>query len=195
MALTLFACHGGRVTLPDRAALLLDRQDGGNLCILPPRDVWERGELSPDELTSFGFLVAATGHAMLEALPQLHGGCINYWEAGNWALNDDAEPRGRKSAREHRHMHLHLLGRSSSGSRWGESPAFPAFAERLTWAAGFERLTPPECGAIVARTQSRLETYYGVNAATIARGAVCYRCDYPTPAESLVDKLCAECQP
>jgi diadenosine tetraphosphate (Ap4A) HIT family hydrolase len=194
MTLTLFACYGGRVTLPDRASLLLDRQEGGNLCILPRRDVWERGALTPDELTAFGFLVAATGHAMLETLPQLLGGCINYWEAGNWALNDHAEPRGRKTAREHRHVHLHLLGRSPSGRRWGESPAFPDFADRLTWAAGFERLTARECGAIVAHAQSRLETYYGVNAATISRGAACGRCEYPTPAESLVDKLCTECE-
>lgn len=26
--------------------LLVDRKDGGHLCVDPPRDVWERGELS-----------------------------------------------------------------------------------------------------------------------------------------------------
>jgi len=194
MPLTLFACRGGRVTLPDRAALLLDRQDGGNLCVLPPRDAWERGELSPGELAAFSFLVAATGHAMLEALPQLHGGCVNYWEAGNWALNDDAEPRGPKTARAHRHMHLHLLGRSPSGQRWGESPAFPDFKGRLTWAAEFQRLTPLECHGIVAQAQSRLETFYGVPADHWSPWSACRHCEYPTPLEAQVDERCAECQ-
>jgi diadenosine tetraphosphate (Ap4A) HIT family hydrolase len=194
MPLTLFSCRGGRVTLPDRAALLLDRAEGGNLCLFPPRDVWERGELSPEELTAFGFLVAAAGHAMLEALPQLHGGCINYWEAGNWALNDAAEPRGRKTAREHRHMHLHLLGRSPSGSRWGESPRFPDYADRLTWAAEFQRLTPLECGGIVTQTQARLETYYRVPAGGMAPWAACSRCEYPAPVADQVDRRCPECR-
>ena len=182
------------MTLPDPAALLLDRQDGGDLCLLPPRDVWERGELSPDELTAFAFLVAATGHAMLEALPQLNGGGINYWEAGNWALNDDADPPGHNTAREHRRMHLHLLGRSPSGRRWGESPAFPDYANRLTWAADFRRLTTFECGGIVAQTQARLETYYGVLAGECSPWAACRVCGYPAPIDSQVDTLCAECQ-
>jgi len=194
LPLSLFACRGGRITLPDRASLLLDRQDGGNLCILPPRPVWERGELSPAELTAFGYLVAATGHAMLEALPQLHGGCINYWEAGNWALNEDAEPRGPKAARAHRRMHLHLLGRSPGGSRWGESPRFPDYADRHTWAATFQRLTPLECRGIVVQAQSRLETCYGVPAADLFPWSICRRCEYPATGDSLVDGLCDECR-
>ncbi len=60
---------------------------------------WERSELTPAELTQFAFLVSAAGRAMLDVLSQLEGGCINYWEAGNWALNDDAEPKGRKVGR------------------------------------------------------------------------------------------------
>lgn len=195
MPLTLFACHGGRITLPDQVSLLLDRQDGGNLCILPPRDVWERRELTPGELTAFALLVAATGHAMLEVLPQLDGGCINYWEAGNWALNDAAEPRGRKTAREHRHMHLHLLGRSPAGHRWGESPAFPDFADRHTWAAGFRRLTPAECRNIVAETGSRLEAFYGVPVTALSPWGACRRCGYPTPMSDQVDALCGESHP
>jgi hypothetical protein len=194
MPLTLFACHGGRVTLPDKAALLLDRKDGGNLCILPPRDVWERGELAPDELTAFALLVAATGHAMLEALPQLDGGCVNYWEAGNWALNDAAEPVGPKTARQHRRMHLHLLGRSPAGRRWGESPRFPEFADRHSWAADLRRLTPLECRSIIAQTASRLEAFYGVPASALGPWGACRTCGYPTPIANQADGLCAECR-
>ena len=159
MALMLFRCDGGTLMLPARASLLVSRENGGNLVVNPPRPVWERSELTPAELTHFAFLVAAAGRAMIDVLPQLSGGCLNYWEAGNWALNDAADPVGRKDARSHRQMHLHLLGRSPGSTdpswRWGESPRFPAFAERYSWAAGFERLTAPECAAIVARTDRK----------------------------------------
>lgn len=40
----------------------------------------------------WSFLVAATGRAMINALPQLEGGCVNYFDAGNWALHDAAPP-------------------------------------------------------------------------------------------------------
>jgi diadenosine tetraphosphate (Ap4A) HIT family hydrolase len=164
----LFSCQGGRLVLPDPASLLVSRENGGNLVVNPPRPVWERSELSPAELTQFAFLVAAAGRAMIDVLPQLAGGCINYWEAGNWALNDEAEPRGRKEARAHRSMHLHLLGRSPSSTdpawKWGESPRFPAFAEKESWAAGFEPLTADECAAIVGRTRMLLQTKYGLSA-------------------------------
>jgi hypothetical protein len=85
--------------LPDRGALLVSREHGGNLVVNPPRTVWERSELTPAELTQFGFLVSAADRAMLDVRPQLGRGCINCWEAGNWALNDEAEPKGRKDAR------------------------------------------------------------------------------------------------
>ena len=130
--------------------------------------MWERGELTATELTEWSFLVAATGRAMLEVLPVLQGGCINYWEAGNWALHDDAEPRGPKTAPEHRGVHLHLLGRSrnavSPAWRWGEAPAFPRFADRHEWASGFKRLNADECRAIVRRAIELLETKYGIAA-------------------------------
>lgn len=134
----------------------------------PPRPVWERSELTPAELTQWSFLVAATGRAMLEALPQLAGGCINYWEAGNWALNDAAEPAGPKSPRQHRRVHLHLLGRSPSAThpawQWGEAPRFPPYAERLQWAASFEQLTRDECRAVVDRLEHILPETYGLRA-------------------------------
>jgi hypothetical protein len=164
----LLSTNGGHLVLPDRASLLVSRENGGNLVVNPPRSVWERSELTPAELTPFGFLVAAAGRAMIDVLPQLAGGCINYWEAGNWALNDDAEPKGRKTAKEHRKMHLHLLGRSpastSAAWQWGESPRFPAFAERESWARDFEPLTAPECRQVVERTVSLLRTKYGISA-------------------------------
>jgi hypothetical protein len=184
MSLILLQSAGGFLTLPDRAALLVSRENGGNLVINPPRPVWERSELTVSELTSLACLVAAAGRAMLDVLPQLDGGCINYWEAGNWALNDEAEPKGRKDARSHRTMHLHLLGRSPASAdpawAWGESPRFPAFAERLSWAAGFKRLSVTECTAIVGRTDSLLRGKYALAAGEIAPWSPCEGCGYPS---------------
>ena len=173
MKRTLVTGPGGTLVLPETTALLASREDGGHLVVLPPRDVWERSELDAHELTQWSFLVAAAARAMLDALPQLEGGCINYWEAGNWALNDAAEPVGRKTAGQHRHMHLHLLGRSPASTRpswrWGESPRFPDFAERHTWAVGLQPLTSDECRAIVSRAVDTLTGRYGVPADTIVQ--------------------------
>jgi len=127
MSLTLFTCLGGHIILP--SLVLVDRQDGGNLWVTPPRRVWERYELTPVELTLWSFLVAATGQAMLETLPQLEGGCLNYFEARNWGLHDQAEPKGPKTAKEYRNVHMHLLGRSRTATDpswlWGKLPNFP----------------------------------------------------------------------
>jgi hypothetical protein len=151
----------------------------------PPRPVWERSALRAAELTAWAHLVAATGEAMLAALPQLEGGCINYWEAGNWALNADAEPKGPKRAPDHRRMHLHLLGRSrfcdAPDYRWGESPAFPAYADRLTWAAGKARLTAAECVEVVKRAEAVLREKFEMR--EISAWAICPSCGYPTPRE------------
>ncbi|HEX6095141.1 MAG TPA: hypothetical protein VF432_02370 [Thermoanaerobaculia bacterium] len=159
----LFEGTGGSIVLPELP--LVDRNDGGNLIVNPPREVWERSELTAEELTRWSFLVAATGRAMLDVLPQLAGGCINYWEAGNWALNDAAEPQGPKTAPEHRRVHMHLLGRSPRAQhpdwRWGEAPKFPDFAERREWASSFEPLTAEECRAVVTRAQQLLAGRYG----------------------------------
>ena len=199
MSLILLRCDGGTLTLPDRASLLVGRENGGNLVVHPPRSVWERSELTPDELTQFAFLVSAAGRAMIDMLPQLAGGCINYWEAGNWALNDDAEPKGRKEARSHRRMHLHLLGRSPASThpawQWGESPRFPTFAERHTWSAGFERLTPAECDRIVTRADRLLRATYGLPADRIVTSSPCERCGYPTPVAIGERHVCTECRP
>jgi hypothetical protein len=199
MSLVLLRGDGGVLMLPDRESLLVSRENGGNLVVNPPRPVWERSELTPAELTQFAFLVSAAGRAMIDVLPQLAGGCVNYWEAGNWALNDEAEPRGRKDARSHRQMHLHLLGRSPASLdpawAWGESPRFPAFAERRSWAARFERLTAPECWQVVRRAETLLQTKYGLLGGQIANWSPCDACGYPTPAamgES--PHLCAECR-
>jgi hypothetical protein len=136
---------------------------------------------------------------MLDVLPQLEGGCINYWEAGNWALNDRAEPEGRKTAREYRRVHTHLLGRSRTAAdpswKWGEAPKFPAFAERHNWASEFERLNAEECRSVVARAENLLRSRYGMNDIHFAPWSACHMCEYPTPTEpgqSL--QSCAECQ-
>ena len=68
----LLQCAGGTVERP--RLVLVDRKDGGHLVVNPPREVWERSELSPLELTLWSFLVAATGQSMLEELPQLLAG-------------------------------------------------------------------------------------------------------------------------
>lgn len=166
MPRTLFACAGGSIVAPDPALVLVDRMDGGHLIVNPPRPVWERSELSPHELTRWSCLVAAAGYAMLAVLPQLAGGCINYWEAGNWALHDDADPRGPKTAGEFRQVHLHLLGRSRSAGnadfRWGEAPRFPDYAARLEWARSHRGLDKDECTAIAAVAAARLRDYYGM---------------------------------
>jgi hypothetical protein len=181
--MTLFSCEGGRLILPARELLLASREDGGNLCVLPPREVWERSELTRLELTLWSFLVAAAGRAMLDVLPQLEGGCINYWDAGNWRLNDQADPPGPKTAREFRSLHLHLLGRSPRASnpawRWGEAPVFPTFAERHTWAVRFERLNATECRDVVARVELLLRDRYDVPAHQIAPWTSCPECGYP----------------
>jgi hypothetical protein len=183
VSLILFSCDGGDVVLPDKHLVLVSRNDGGNLVVNPPRAVWERSELTPSELTQWAALVAAAGRAMLDVLPQLEGGCINYWEAGNWALNDEAEPRGAKTAREHRKMHLHLLGRSPRAThpswRWGESPIFPRYAERVRWDPRLDRLTADECSAVVSRLHTLLTDIYAFKPAAIRAWSRCPTCDYP----------------
>jgi hypothetical protein len=185
MARLIFSCSGGQVALPSSDLVLVSREDGGNLIVNPPREVWERSELTATELTRWSFLVAATGRAMIDALPQLEGGCVNYWEAGNWALNEAADPSGEKRAAEFRRVHLHLLGRSRNASspayRWGEAPMFPAFADRHAWASRFKRLTPAECLAIVERTVTTLRRQYGFIDTDIEPWAICGLCGYPTP--------------
>jgi hypothetical protein len=170
---TLLTGEGGSVVLP--AMPLLDRADGGNLIVNPPRAVWERALLTRDELIAWSFLVAATGAAMLEALPQLAGGCVNYWEAGNWSLNPAAPPPGPKTAPVSRQVHMHLFGRGPRALdpawRWGEAPRFPDFADREAWAAGYAPLTDAECTAIVARVVDILRRRYAVDPATLSAPA------------------------
>jgi hypothetical protein len=159
---TIFSDAGGTVVVPSQP--LIDRGDGGHLIVTPPRPVWERGELTRAELTAWSMLVAAAGWAMLESLPQLVGGCINYWEAGNWSLHDAAPPAGPKRPREHRHVHLHLLGRSPAARHpawlWGEAPGWPRYRDRTAWAADFSPVTLEEGARIAARIAHRLVTHY-----------------------------------
>lgn len=168
MGTLLFTCIGGQVVLPDVGAALIDRNDGGNLVVNPPRDVWERSELDRDELVHWSCLIAATGQAMLEVLPQLQGGCINYWEAGNWALNEQAEPKGFKTARKSRSVHMHLLGRNPHAAnpdvKWGEAPKFPDFADRLAWTAKNALLNADECNKVVIKLKQILILKYKFNA-------------------------------
>jgi hypothetical protein len=159
-----FSCDGGSLLVP--RVVLCDRADGGHLIVNPPRDVWERSELAAHELTRWSFLVAATGEAMLEVLPQLEGGCVNYWEAGNWALHDHAEPKGAKDVRLSRRVHLHIFGRSGSAQhndwRWGESPKFPDYVDSQKWASQFSPLRADEFERVKSRVALLLNEKYAV---------------------------------
>lgn len=165
----LLECSGGKLTMP--ALPLLDRADGGHLWVNPPRSVWERSELTAIELTHWSFLIAASGQAMLDTLEQLKDGCINYWEAGNWALNPAASPMGSKYPRTSRQVHMHLLGRSRHAKhldwQWGESPRFPDYCDAKKWAGNFKLLNDEECNAITARAIDLLRVRYGIETTTI----------------------------
>ncbi len=195
----LFTSLGGHIFLPELKLVLVSRRDGGNLIVIPSRAVWDRSELTPVELMLWSFLVAATGKAMLDVLPQLEGACINYWDAGNWALNDQAEPKGPKIAKDHRKLHLHLLGRSRTATsptlQWGEAPKFPSFSDRHSWASESERLSAEECASIVTRVESLLISKYGMTTNHITPWTRCIDCNYPTPIEvPAVPTLCTDCQ-
>ncbi|MES2945514.1 MAG: hypothetical protein V4772_21820 [Pseudomonadota bacterium] len=160
MSTVLFSCSSGHLLRPGK--VLCDRQDGGHLIVTPPREVWERSCLNPLEIARWSLLVAATGRAMLDVLPVLRDGCINYWEAGNWALHEMAEPVGIKTPILHRRVHLHVFGRSRLAShadwRWGESPKFPDFADSGSWSARFFALNPAECEAVTIRLARLMAT-------------------------------------
>lgn len=162
----LLRCGGGTVALPPATAVLVDRRDGGHLVVHPPRRVWERSELGPADLCAWSALVAATGRAMLDTLPQLENGCINYWEAGNWSLHDAAPPEGPKHVRSRRRVHQHLFGRSRTAAHrswlWGEAPLFPRFVQRHAWSAPFQPLTRDECAAVVRRLVDLLRSVYEI---------------------------------
>ncbi len=200
MSQVLMRGRGGRVCLPDPATTMIDRADGGQLVLYPPRRVWDRTALTRDELIAWHVLIAATAHAMLETLPQLAGGCLNYWDAGNWALNPEAAPAGPKDPRLARVLHQHLCGRSPASAdlawQWGESPFFPAYRDRIAWSAGKAPFTAAECLAIVDRTCLTLREHYGEPDAQGIVCAPCARCGYPAPVDEVDDatRKCPACR-
>lgn len=162
MSRVIHSSAAGSVVVPVR--VLCDRRDGGHLVVNPPRPVWERSCLAVPELLRWSLLVAATGRAMLDVLPVLRGGCLNYWEAGNWALNELAEPAGEKDPELHRQVHLHMFGRSRDARdpdwRWGESPKFPDYVDAGTWASRFTPLSDDEGARIGTRIDALLATSF-----------------------------------
>ena len=163
MSRTLLLHAFGSIELPVK--VLCDRADGGHLVVNPPRPVWERTALDADELVAWSLLVAATGQAMLDTLPALRDGCLNYWEAGNWALNDAAPPKGKKKrAPDYRRVHMHVFGRSPQAKhpswRWGEAPRLPDYKDRQKWAKDFAPLTAKECSAIIKQAKHILRRRY-----------------------------------
>lgn len=197
MSHVLMRGRGGTVCLPDPATIMIDRADGGQLVVYPPRRVWDRTALTRDELVAWDLLIAATARAMLEVLPQLDGGCLNYWDAGNWALNVAAPPAGPKRGPDARVLHHHLCGRSPRSQdpswTWGESPFFPAYADRIAWSRGKRALTPQECAAIVARAAAVLRDVYLEGDAQGIATAACSGCGYPTPLSDLALRACPAC--
>jgi len=154
---------GGTVVLPKM--VFLDRTDGGHLIINPPKEVWEASELSALDHSHWCFLYGAIGRAMIDVLPQLDGGCVNYFEAGNWALGDAAPPKGKKKrAPDYRRVHMHVFGRSPRAKhaswRWGEAPRLPDYKDRKKWAAGFAPLEKKECDAIIRQAKILLKRRY-----------------------------------
>lgn len=198
MSHVLVRATGGTVCLPDPATIMIDRADGGQLVIYPPRRVWDRTALTRNELTAWELLVAATARAMLNTLPQLRDGCLNYWDAGNWSLNDLADKPGPKSGPGHRVLHQHLCGRSRHSADpswvWGEAPFFPRFADRLAWSRGKQPLTPEECAAIVGRTAAVLREVYDEPDAQRIETRACPHCRYPTPAGERTTGPCPSCR-
>ncbi len=166
---TLLTCDGGTLNVPP--FVMIDREDGGNLWVLPPREVWDRSELTRDELIQWSLLVAASGRAMLEVLPQLKGGVVNYWEAGNWALNDASPPIGPKVGHIHKKVHMHLIGRSPSSTdndwQWGESPSYPMYKDAERWMAKKQPLTFDECRNIANKTAELLIDKYTVDRSSL----------------------------
>jgi len=161
----LLVTAGGALCVPRHP--MIDRKDGGNLWVMPPRDIWDRSELTADELTQWSYLIAASGRAMLDVLPQLKDGVINYWEAGNWSLNDKSEPRGvKKTGPQHKKVHMHLIGRSPNstdpGWAWGEAPFYPSFKEHQSWWEHKENLTREEQKAVACRASEILIEKYNV---------------------------------
>lgn len=199
MSHVLFRGVGGSVALPDRRTIMIDRRDGGQLVVYPPRRVWDRTALDAAELTQWNLLVAATAAAMLDTVPQLADGCVNYWDAGNWALHDEAAPAGPKTGPAHRVLHQHVVGRSPASTdpswAWGESPFFPRFSDRYAWSAGKAPLTPAECVVLVTRLAQVLAERYAVLDAADGAASVCAQCGYPTPIADLDPgtSLCPDC--
>lgn len=163
----ILATPGGTLCVPKHP--MIDRKDGANLWTMPPRDVWDRSELTAEELTQWSFLIAASGRAMLDVLPQLRDGVINYWEAGNWSLNDLSEPKGvKKTGPEHKHVHMHLIGRSRNSTdpdwAWGEAPCYPPYKNHQSWWANKENLTRYEQRVVGNKARELLIEKYNLSA-------------------------------
>ena len=95
-------------------------------------------------------------------------------------------------------LHQHLCGRSPRSLdrawQWGESPFFPAYADRLAWSAGKQALRPSECEAIVARTVVVLREVYGEPSAQGIDSQACGGCSYTAPASDLLEGRCPGCR-
>ena len=72
MSHVLMRTRGGTVCQPDPATIMLDRADGGQLVVYPPRRVWDRtalsrGELLPHLYARFPLVQAAEAHRLMES--------------------------------------------------------------------------------------------------------------------------------
>ncbi|MFN7978855.1 MAG: hypothetical protein U0P30_12010 [Vicinamibacterales bacterium] len=190
--------RGGTVCQPDPATIMLDRADGGQLVVYPPRRVWDRTALTRDELVDWNLLVAATARAMLDALPQLAGGCINYWDAGTWALNSAAEPEGPKISRciasctctsaDAARVRPTATGRGASrrSSRRSRTASRGPAASR--------RSPPPSAWPSWAAPGTCCARDYAEADALGLDSRACGGCGYPSPAEDLTHDRCPACR-
>jgi hypothetical protein len=177
---------------------MVSRLDGGNLIVLPPREVWDRSELTPAELTQWSFLVAATARAITRRFAAARRRMHQLLGRGQLAAQPTGgATRSEEWARAPQAAHA-PAGRSPTATdpswRWGEAPNFPDFADRHTWAEKFERLNAEECRNIVARAESLLRERYGVPAGDLTSWSPCAACGYPTLLEQgTTGARCTEC--
>lgn len=99
----------------------VDFKEGGHLFIEPAdKNISERYEMTPEQLTDLAFGTQLLGYAMWQVLPE-HGidlYRINYQDNGNWSfLRGEERPM----------MHVHLYGRTTGEQKqsYGQALAFP----------------------------------------------------------------------
>lgn len=128
---------------------LVDRKDGGHVCIYPRKKISKRQELTPAQAIEMMRLTSVVGEAMETVLTKngVHIGRINYQDNGNWAVFKPGGPT----------LHIHLYGRATNATAqpYGQSLYFPHRAEQPEFYDGLQPLTATDV-ADLAREIERL---------------------------------------